>query len=221
MTLLKRKSPPPEKFIGFYDVVEALGKPGCAICRRVHDSARSAIDSLLYESVTDPIIRDELRATKGFCNLHARLALANGDAFGLSIIYEDLVANQLDELTRGKMPLSETSGCRICQLAEETEQHTLTTCRDYFDDRQFCDALQKADAFCARHFALLLELLPKGESRERLWQWEQEKLAALRHQLAEFIRKVDYRFHHEEVTEKEANAWQRAMEWFVGKLRLS
>jgi len=82
-------------------------------------------------------------------------------------------------------------------------------------------ALQSADAFCLQHFALLQELLLKGEALKRLQQWENEKLVALRQQLAEFVRKNDYRFHDEKLTKKEANAWQRAMEWFVGKLPVS
>ena len=220
MALLKRKSQPPEKSIDFYDLVAALGKSGCAICRRVHESARSAIDSLLYESVTDPIIRGELRMTQGFCQLHARMAVANGDAFGLSIIYQDLVADRLAVLARRDLPFPETTRqCLICQLAAETEKYTVSTCRKFFDDHQFRGAIFDADAFCGEHFVLLLDNLPKGEARERLWQWEQERLATLHHQLAEFIRKGDYRFHHESVSEKEADAWQRALAWFAGKPR--
>ncbi len=61
---------PPErtKWIGFLKLRDALGEPGCAVCRLVLDSSRHMLGNLFHEFVNDPTTRRWLQAANGFCN---------------------------------------------------------------------------------------------------------------------------------------------------------
>jgi hypothetical protein len=55
------------KSSGFYDLRQAFGEPGCALCRLLAQAADGYIDSLLWELVNDPALRLELNQTRGYC----------------------------------------------------------------------------------------------------------------------------------------------------------
>lgn len=81
-----------DKFIGYFRLVVACEQSGCPVCACIEDDSRRALDTLLYEHITDPEARRELRAARGFCNWHAwSLLEAETAATGAAILYEDLV----------------------------------------------------------------------------------------------------------------------------------
>src|SRR5687767_11547818 len=74
-----------------YKLLEACREPGCPVCRLEQRSVERYLDSQFYESVNNPAWRDRLRASLGFCQEHAWLAVDQrlGDALGFAIIYRD------------------------------------------------------------------------------------------------------------------------------------
>ncbi len=94
-------------------VEDALKKPGCAICRLEHEAALRAIDSLLWENITDPESRKAILQSRGFCPQHTRMLVAHelstsGPLLGVNIIYESLanhLSQELDELKRKQKPV--------------------------------------------------------------------------------------------------------------------
>src|SRR3989441_3067414 len=60
-----------EKFIGYFRLLDACAQRGCPACRCVRESGRLHLDALIYEQVTDADTRRRLRASWGFCNMHA------------------------------------------------------------------------------------------------------------------------------------------------------
>jgi len=219
MAIWNRKKRTPEKFIGYYELLAAMGQPGCAVCTRIDRAGRTAIDAMLYESVNDPGVRADLQASGGFCHGHAVMAAENGDAYGLSILYEDLIHQRLDALNQGTPSLEDNDGtCPICRTVEACEERALGLFCEHLQEAELAAALDRADPLCFRHYEALRARLPSPGMREVLYQWELRALGRLRSELAGFIRKGDYHFQHEEVTREEATAWRRAMEWFVGKL---
>src|SRR5579884_122891 len=86
----------------FYDVLEALEKPGCAVCTLVARTRWRYLDSLAYENVNDPGLRAKLRESFGFCNRHAWYFVETiREVFGAAIIYRDIL-HTLQALTIGR-----------------------------------------------------------------------------------------------------------------------
>ena len=62
----------PEKHLLYFTVLEAFQKAkGCALCELEAEATRRYLDSLLYESVNDPGVRENLVRAKGYCRRHA------------------------------------------------------------------------------------------------------------------------------------------------------
>jgi len=60
--------------LGYFDVVNTCSqKNGCPICQLGKREVNNYLDITLYESVTDPDICDQWRASLGYCNTHAWL----------------------------------------------------------------------------------------------------------------------------------------------------
>jgi hypothetical protein len=81
---MKRK---PEEHLPYFTVLEAFQKAkGRAMCELEADAARRYLDSLLYESVNDPGVRENLIRSKGYCLRHAHLLLGFKDGLGTAIL---------------------------------------------------------------------------------------------------------------------------------------
>ena len=90
---------PAQKSVLYVALCDALRVGGCPICSLLVKYSMAALDSLLYEQVTDPAARERLQASHGFCNWHAwmLLRIPTGRS-GVAIIYATLVRQQLDAL---------------------------------------------------------------------------------------------------------------------------
>jgi hypothetical protein len=84
----------------YYALIEACALDGCPVCRVVHNSVLSYLDSFFYESVNDVQLRGKLRLSLGNCQAHVRLMLEEhvGDPLSFSIIYQDVLGNVLKGL---------------------------------------------------------------------------------------------------------------------------
>ena len=54
----------------YHEVLEALQAGGCPLCRLARRAGDSYLHALIYEGITDPGLRDELRDTLGPCFRH-------------------------------------------------------------------------------------------------------------------------------------------------------
>src|ERR1041384_3478763 len=128
-----------------HDLIEACAQAGCPVCRLTEASVRHYLDSLLYEMVTDIQVRDRLRRSLGFCNVHAHQLLKMvGVSLGIGILYRDLVNTTLNHLEQVKfVPAREgtlsgakrsrratglmpQAGCPACAQQTEKEEMLLT-----------------------------------------------------------------------------------------------
>jgi hypothetical protein len=81
-----------DKFIGYFQIVDACEQPGCPVCRCLDDGSRRDLAAILYEQVTDPETRRRLRDAWGLCNWHTWMLLDAGSvATGAAIVYEDVL----------------------------------------------------------------------------------------------------------------------------------
>src|ERR1700736_6328766 len=82
-----------------FEVREALRQVGCPVCRLALRSVGRWLASVAYDQVNDVDLRSELRAARGFCNVHAHRWLAEvHSVLGTAIVYEDLLKAGLREL---------------------------------------------------------------------------------------------------------------------------
>ncbi len=216
----------------YHELLEAFEAEGCAICRLARDASNSYIRALIYEGVTDVKLRETLRDARGLCYRHGwRLAGQRGAVLGTAIIYRDVVNTLVKALEangnppnrlfgRGQPELARALGpaadCPACVLERDAEEREVKVLLNHVNDSALGEAYKKAGGICLPHFQLALS--HGGTAAIRLLAaWQAEAWSRLRGELDELIRKHDYRFRSETITEAEADAWERAVAAVVGE----
>jgi len=228
-----------------YKLLEACRGPGCPVCRLEQQSVARYLDNHFYESVNSPAWRDRLRASHGFCHEHAWLGVNRrlGDALGFSIIYHDIVNTILDQLNEDRSParsprgwatllgqvpekarasiqkmlyaFSPRKGCPVCEHRDEVRRTLLSILVEEMGAREMAEALQTSDGLCLPHLRLALGYVREDSICDQLLTIHRDKLARLRTELAEFIRKNDYQAFQEGFG-AEGDAWLRAIGMIAG-----
>jgi len=232
------------RFVSYFELKEAFCEEGCPVCRLLLKWTRRYLDSLFYEYVNDPGVRQQLRESHGFCNWHAWMAATiDNSPSGIAIIYEHLLKDQIDALqsfmrsigprswwTRLKVkrlriqgaPLilsqrQHKAGCPACGRIEKFfEQDFIETLLTSLSDPEFADSFQLSFGLCLPHIYQAAGMGRDHPNLPILIDVQLQKLGTLRGELKEYIRKLDYRFMAEPRGE-EKSAWRRVIELFVGK----
>jgi len=196
-----------------YDAfLEACAQEGCPICQLEHAADARYLDRLLYELVNDYAIRQQLRASLGFCPEHARMATdeMQGKALGLAIIYDDLLRLVLEELAGPRIALNPSRKCPACDNRDETTSRALAELSKNILQPSMLRAFQSSQGLCLGHLRQALEHLRAPEKRSALLGAQRAIMEKLRLELAEYIRKNDYRFVGETFG-AERDSWRRAV----------
>lgn len=217
-----------------YEIVEALRRSGCPLCRVDAIDDRRWMSNFLREGKQDAGARRRFYAAGGFCRHHAWLlhALVATEAAGAAIadvygVLADRDIGSLDALRaslehgrrRRRVSLARRAGCPACVAFAEGSQRKV-----YFFVQLLADAdarphYQSSDGLCYAHLARAVEhALDNGAddvARLLLDDWR-ERLAHVRAQLAEFDRKRDYRYAAEPKGE-EQDSWTEVIRRYVGE----
>jgi hypothetical protein len=221
----------------YFDLVNACRQPGCPVCSLSAGSVRRYLDGFFYELVNDPGARDRLLKSRGFCAEHARLLLGTriADALGASIIYRHIVNTILENFPKpssspspnpskdharriGKfIKASDAPGqCPACAHRAAVSDHALDGLSKLLHDESLQLAFQGSDGLCFPHLTRLLERVESPEDSGFLLGLTRNKLEDLQAEMEELIRKNDYRFQSEGITESEGHAWRKAMRMISG-----
>src|SRR5262245_113504 len=74
--------------LAYFDLIETLPQPGCAICNLALRDVAHFLDLLLYERVMEPDTHLAFRARRGLCNEHSsQLVQLRGGAVGAAVLY--------------------------------------------------------------------------------------------------------------------------------------
>ncbi len=195
----------------------------CALCYLKNRAAERAIKALYTELVNDYDLRLRWRQTHGFCQRHSELASRLGDPLGTAILYIDVVEGFLKkdaaELRPRRWPATPRAPilgktCLCCEDEAGAEKRYLkAAAASMHRDHIFLEALKQSKyGLCVKHSALLCSLVPESESVE-LREENRRRVIILRDQLAEIVRKSDYRFQHESRGE-EKDSWLRALQMY-------
>jgi hypothetical protein len=240
MAVIRRASPSTKLTdeVGYHDLMADLRKPGCPCCHGSHRAAWKYLDGLLWEFVNDPGVRAGLRAARGFCREHSRMALVvaseQAAARGIAILYEDLLgtaeyaaAQTARSLWRGgprsrrrgaRDALAPTAACPACQSADRVADNYLRILARQGPESPPAVALRHPGrGLCFPHLATGLAQARSEQQAQRLLEIFGQGTEELRRELREFIRKQDYRFRHEGLTTGESSAWKRAVYRMVGE----
>jgi hypothetical protein len=212
----------------YFVVLEALQKAkGCALCELEADGTRRYLDSLLYESVNDPGVRENLARSKGYCRRHAHLLLGFQDGLGTAILYQDQVRLFLGFLAglqgmkakvlkkKGSAEWGRHEFCPACRLQFQDREYHFDVLLEGLAHEEMRAALEAGPGLCVPHFLLALDRPRDAERQRYLIEFEEKRFKELLGELQEFCRKNDYRF-REEGFGKEGDSWARAVKMLVG-----
>jgi hypothetical protein len=229
----------------YLDIRRALGEPGCAFCRLVAQSADRYLDTVLWEMVTDPDARSEINRARGYCHQHGWLLVRVGAALGVAIISHGVLDTLLKEigsfpgengpegaskswlrgLERGRpgksteklvSDLAPQTPCPVCVQQETLEKQLAETLLAHLDEPgALAKVYRESDGLCLEHFRLTLTFARKASTARTLVAAQRSIWERLHAELAEFIRKKDFRF-KDELFGSEKDAWRRTLEAISG-----
>jgi len=161
----------PARHSPFYDLLDALGRPGCALCSLADRTRWRYLDSLAYENVNDIATREKLRVALGFCNRHAWFFVENvREVFGAGIIYRDLlhaVQHRSARADRARDPFTPNGPCIACRAEIETVDDAIETLVESLASPDLRDALLASDGLCVPHLRRAVATA-RGEAQANL-----------------------------------------------------
>jgi Family of unknown function (DUF6062) len=210
-----------------YEIRLAIHKPGCAVCTLVQRAGARYIEGAFNESMLDPVIRHKLVASLGFCYEHTWLSinLKLSDALGHAILYLDLIKATMEHVKEnekdgsGKLvsALDAEADCPACLIEQATLERVIDSLVTALRDEDFVREYKQSGGLCFPHLQKLLPYMDSNQQAKILsHQWE--CMESLKDELAEFIRKSDYRF-RDDVIGREGDSYKRAADMVNGKRR--
>ena len=210
-----------------YELRLACHKPACPVCTLVQRAGARYIEGIFNESMLDPGIRQKLVNSHGFCHEHTwqSINLKLSDALGHAILYQDLVKDAIHKIeeiehnTGSQLAhnLEPVTACPACLIEEAALERILDTLAPALSNQDFVTEFMESNGLCLPHLQRLLPRL-EGKQRASVLSLQLSRLESLKSELAEFIRKNDYRFRDEAIG-KESDSYKRAADMIRGKRR--
>ena len=207
---------------------------GCPICHYGRQAGRNYLDGILYESVNDYGLRQRLAENLGFCDFHSREMLTfAGAKLGAAIIEQAMLKEalrQMEQLSGSRRPrfsrskkqgpglkLPDKDACMVCQFEQAHERMAIEDLLKHWD-ASWARLLQDAGGLCLQHLGQSLLRAP-GPVQKELKQMHKTLWQTHIAHLDEFIRKQDYRFRDEIISEQEGLASRRTIAILTGEPR--
>ncbi len=218
----------------YQELQEMLQQPGCPICHVGRKVARGQLDALLYDSVTDKESREKLASSMGFCSAHSRELLSfPGERLGATII-EWALLREAQRRLKASAPSAGSSWrkrllgqgsasaaaaaadpCPVCTHQAEIEARSLRELLEHLvGDLE--RPLAAAGGLCWPHLDLAMRSASDAPVHRALVSLHDQVWQGLIDQMAEFIRKRDYRFSQETISDEESAAVERSIETLTG-----
>jgi hypothetical protein len=180
-----------------------LNAEGCLFCTYEHYQAERYLEGIANDGINDPPLRIRLRNKGGFCERHTREFVEEARVLSSAILLEAMLSHRLERARFGKRPV--VVDCEACEVERKTRDNLAKSIKRSRDDKVFLDYLFQAE-LCVGHLELVCHQLPEG-SRHRFV----DKHYQLLQNLAEVIRKHDYRFVSEGISEEETRSLKEAL----------
>lgn len=212
-----------------YHLLQAFDQPGCPICQLTTASVHHYLETLMYEYVNKPATHMAVRAARGFCPTHAWhiLEQINASALGIAILYEGLVRNMLNDMGEispdsGRRQIAQAAGaikpretCPACIHRATLENHLIRNLLEHLRQDEFANEFHKSAGLCLPHLRQTLNRQGPVAAKALLITIQQDIWSRLQRELAEFVRRNDYRLIREEMGD-EGTSPRRAIEQMSG-----
>lgn len=196
----------PERYL------EILQPDRCPLCFLVQNYIQGHMRSLLDECATDPITREDLFRSKGFCRRHAWSAVQQRQSLAMGIIYASLLAKGIEKLSPYRhWRAPKAKPCLLCESEEKCEQtFQKQFALNWAHSEKLREAFQTRGILCLPHLEGVLNQKLDKPHRESLLEAGKKALEPLVKDLNEFLEKQDYH-RSKEASGKEWDAWIRAV----------
>lgn len=222
-----------------HDLLNAFQQEGCPVCRLVLRGVSAYLSSVSNEGgLTDPDVRDRIRASHGFCNEHSHQWLREQHLLGTAILYEDVLTHLASELKglqfqrrgllsgflgnpfgahdRSLSALDPHQECSACRSRADLEERVVAALLAGIETAEFREAYANSGSLCLPHLRLALASARDERSFDTLIGIVLARHETLIGQLREIIRRHDYRYSAEPSGE-ERGAAARAVRHVVGE----
>ena len=221
---------------GFYDMLDQLAEPGCAICTLVRRDADKLLDTILHEQVVDPLTQEAFRASRGLCAEHGARFSEYRHVLGMCVLVDQVVDEVLRIMDRtparsgrsmgwlltspGESPLARQLAperpCIVCEAQTYSERNYARALAVHLSDVRMDEAFRLSDGLCLPHFVTTLNLAEDPVLAQRLADIQKGIWRRLKAELDEFMRKSDAGRSGGEMMDHEGDSWRRAMRLMGG-----
>ena len=220
-----------DKHTPYFELLEAIREAGCPICRLAIRSGDRFLETYSYEHVNDIEIRDLVRAAKGFCHNHTWRLFHEHSPLGTALTYYDILGEAAQQIGTAKDQqgfLSSLAGrvrkaltpqgtCLGCDAQGNAEQRHLGLLLETLrGDREAQETYGSSDGLCLLHLRAALRTRPSRSATDILLRVQEKRIAAVREQMSEIVRKADYRV-KDRVTPEDIESLPAALAQVVGK----
>ena len=197
----------------------------CPVCSVVADSVAHYIDAVFYELVTDPPTREAIRKAGGFCPAHARAVERQADALGTSLIFMDVLRNEVRSIENGRWDrppntigavarildgsLPSRPPCPICREERGREEVVVDSFCEGLRAPDLAAAWERSCGLCMPHFRLAFLRCRDTVAWRRILDVQRRALTDLAGELEELARKFDYQ--STDSGSAEGDTWKRAL----------
>jgi hypothetical protein len=180
-----------------------LHNGGCLFCAYEQHQARRYLLGIANDGINDPPLRIRLRNKGGFCGRHTEEFIEEARVLSSAILLEATLSYRLERARFGKRPV--VVDCEACEVEMKTRDNLAKSVRRHREDKAFLDFLFQAE-LCMGHLELVCYQLPETARQPFVNKHNQ-----LLQNLAEVIRKHDYRFVSEGINEEETQSINAAL----------
>jgi hypothetical protein len=189
--------------------LQDLNATGCLFCAYERHQARRYLEGIANDGINDPPLRIRLRNKGGFCGRHTEEFVEEARVLSSAILLEAMLSHRLERARFGKRPI--VVNCEACEVEAKTKDNLAKSVRRHRDDTKFLDYLFQSE-LCVGHLELVCQQLPE-QVRYRFV----DKHYQLMQNLAEVIRKHDYRFVSEGINDEETQSLKEALKLLKDK----
>jgi hypothetical protein len=165
--------------------------------------------SIIYHDILTNILRR-------FPENQAQSQLSGGAKSPLAAFLPRGLRSLTDAARRLIQGLSPQEACPVCARRDEFTGTVLSQLRDSLKKEDMRRALAGSDGLCIPHLRQALDAIHDPDSVTLLVDTARDRLVSLNGELAEYIRKNDYRFQGEPVG-SERDSWKRAVRKLIGE----
>lgn len=183
--------------------LQDLKATGCLLCAYEKYQARRYLLGIANDGINDPPLRIRLRNKGGFCGRHTEEFVEEARVLSSAILLEAMLSYRLERARFGKR--SVIVDCEACEVETKTRDNLARSIKRSRDDKALLDYLFQGE-LCVGHLELVCQQLPE-QARYRFV----DKHYQLMQNLAEVIRKHDYRFVSEGINEEETQSIKQAL----------